>query len=175
LNQEVNDDVTTQQWCKRNNCDFATAQNCIEVPHRRRRLFTHLQMEDLSSLSSPELIRLWTIRRTLMKMLEDRGYVVPTAEKNLTAERWKERVYDPATVTVNREKILPSSTCLKEDPSSFCFVIIPNEVKVGTASIQRIVQVLSNHAQSDSGAVSTVKGILVIQDRLTSYANKVRH
>lgn len=49
-------------------------------------------------ISENELSRLYKIRKTLLKMISDRGYLVSSIEKELTYDKWKE-TFD------NRKKI----------------------------------------------------------------------
>ena len=41
-------------------------------------------------ISENELSRLYKIRKTLLKMISDRGYLVSSIEKELTYDKWKE-------------------------------------------------------------------------------------
>ena len=41
-------------------------------------------------ISESELSRLYKIRKTLLKMISDRGYLVSSIEKELTYDKWKE-------------------------------------------------------------------------------------
>ena len=80
----------------------------------------------------PESMRLFRVRKTVVKMLKKRGYIVTDEELNMTAEMFaepqRELVRDDglperSTHTLSVEK--------QDDPDDTLFVFFPSDEKVG--------------------------------------------
>uniref|UniRef100_A0A0X3NQH0 DNA-directed RNA polymerases I, II, and III subunit RPABC1 n=1 Tax=Schistocephalus solidus TaxID=70667 RepID=A0A0X3NQH0_SCHSO len=99
-----------------------------------------------------ETYKLWRIKKTILKMCRDRGYLVMQKELDQTLDEFKESVGDPPSrkdllMVVNHE----------EDPADMLYVFFPEEEKVNMKTIRAYV----DQMQQDH----TYKAILVLQDR----------
>lgn len=103
--------------------------------------------------------RLFRVRRTCVEMLEDRGYVVPDEDRNMTVEQFKERFGEEP-----RRDDLLLLVQMKDDPTVQTFVFFPDEVKVGVKTIKS----LAERMRSDS----VQKAILVVQGNMTPFAKQ---
>ena len=128
--------------------------------------------------SSTEIViqRLWAVRRTLLKMLQDRGYLVSSDEKELTYDEFKAKVERAEGEKLKRDQVLGLTYVMKEDPTKLIMVLFPDDAKVGTIQIQKYIELLNdrNKDAEKTGGAKITRAIMVIQDKLTSYANKVK-
>ncbi|VDK21407.1 unnamed protein product [Taenia asiatica] len=98
-----------------------------------------------------ETYKLWRIKKTILKMCHDRGYLVMQKELDQTLDEFKEAVGDPPSrkdllMVVNHE----------EDPADMLYVFFPEEDKVNMKTIRAYV----DQMQQDH----TYKAILVLRD-----------
>ncbi|VDQ11741.1 unnamed protein product [Trichobilharzia regenti] len=82
-------------------------------------------------LDDSETYKLWRIRKTILKMCKDRGYLVMPKELEQTLEDFKATVGDPPTrkdllMVVNHE----------EDPADMLYVFFPEEEKVNMKTVR---------------------------------------
>ncbi|KAG2374422.1 hypothetical protein C9374_010706 [Naegleria lovaniensis] len=98
--------------------------------------------------ANTESYRLWRIRRTVLQMLEDRGYMVMPDEKNADISEFESKFCNaPVNVgqsgqargysSVSREK-LTIVTSMTDDPSEMIFVFFPPEKAIGMKQIKDI-------------------------------------
>ncbi|CUT99335.1 dna directed rna polymerases i ii and iii [Echinococcus multilocularis] len=98
-----------------------------------------------------ETYKLWRIKKTILQMCHDRGYLVMQKELDQTLDEFKEAVGDPPSrkdllMVVNHE----------EDPADMLYVFFPEEDKVNMKTIRAYI----DQMQQDH----TYKAILVLQD-----------
>eukprot|EP01101_Sappina_pedata_P003505 TRINITY_DN1399_c0_g1_i1.p1 TRINITY_DN1399_c0_g1~~TRINITY_DN1399_c0_g1_i1.p1 ORF type:complete len:211 (+),score=96.57 TRINITY_DN1399_c0_g1_i1:211-843(+) len=109
--------------------------------------------------------RLYRIYKTLIELLEDRGYLVAQQQKDLSEDEFIERyklTNSGGTVARNGLFLLHRK---KDDPSQQIFVFFPEEEKkVGIGPINRY---LNQMAEEGVG-----KAILVLREGLTSFAKQ---
>ncbi|KAK4268611.1 hypothetical protein QN277_025235 [Acacia crassicarpa] len=112
-------------------------------------------------VSEEEFSRLFRVRRTVMQMLKDRGYLVTDSEINMSKNDFKLKY--PENLT--REDLFISRT-KKNDPSDQIYVFFlekrPENTMVGTDAIRTCI------LRMESEGVYTA--ILVVQPKLTHYA-----
>ncbi|KAG9454888.1 hypothetical protein H6P81_007792 [Aristolochia fimbriata] len=103
--------------------------------------------------------RLFRIRRTLMQMLSDRGYLVGDFEINRT----KAQFLDHFGKHVNREDLVINKT-KRSDSSDQIYVFWPEEPRVGVNAIRTYIARMKNEC--------VFRAILVVQQNLTAIARK---
>ena len=113
----------------------------------------------------PESMRLFRVRKTVVKMLKKRGYIVTDEELNMTAEMFaepqRELVRDDglperSTHTLSVEK--------QDDPDDTLFVFFPSDEKVGVKPIRTYCERMKEE--------SVKRAILVTRDNLTPFAKQ---
>ncbi|KAJ4762360.1 hypothetical protein LUZ62_027411 [Rhynchospora pubera] len=107
--------------------------------------------------SDEDTSRLFRIRRTVMQMLRDRGYLVVDHEVSMTKDEFLHKFGD----TVRREDLTINKT-LKNDSSHQIYVFFPDDAKVGVKQIKQYVEKMKSEDVS--------RGILVVKTDLTPFA-----
>ncbi|KAL7128408.1 hypothetical protein ABFS83_14G315100 [Erythranthe nasuta] len=108
-------------------------------------------------LSEEEISRLYRVRKTVMQMLSDRGYLVDDSEIEMTRSQFVQKYGEGMT----REGLVilkPSRT----NPSDQIFVFFPDDPKVGVKPIT-----ISTKRMKEEGVH---RAILVVQQGLTPFA-----
>jgi len=106
---------------------------------------------------SAEASHLFRIRRTLLKMLKKRNYIVDEAQLEMTAESFQ----DQFTEQPKRSDL----TILAEhetDPTDQVFIFLPDDEKVGVKTIQGYCQMMQE--------ASVTHAILVVKVGITPFA-----
>ncbi|KAK4778000.1 hypothetical protein SAY87_018187 [Trapa incisa] len=109
------------------------------------------------TLSEDEISRLYRIRKTLMTMLRDRGYLVGDFEINMTRYQFVEKFGD----NMKRDDLVINKT-KRDDSSDQIYVFLPEEPKVGVKTIKTY----TNHMKNEN----VWRAILVVQQNLTPFA-----
>ncbi|TPP64742.1 Dna directed rna polymerases i ii and iii [Fasciola gigantica] len=109
-------------------------------------------------IDDSDTYKLWRVRKTILKMCKDRGYLVMPKELEQTLDEFKLAVGDPP----NRKDLLMVVNH-EEDPTDMLYVFFPEEEKVNTKTIRAYL----NQMQQDS----TYRAILVLKEKgLTPFA-----
>ncbi|KAI3919243.1 hypothetical protein MKW92_051841 [Papaver armeniacum] len=117
-------------------------------------------MASETRMSDEEITRLFRIRRTVMQMLHDRGYLVGDFEINETRAGFLARFGD----TFKREN-LDIKKSMRNDSDDHIYVFFPDEPKVGV----RTMKIYTERMKNDE----VYKAILISQQNLTPVAKKV--
>ncbi|KAG2766436.1 hypothetical protein JG687_00005361 [Phytophthora cactorum] len=108
---------------------------------------------------TPEASRLYRVRKTTVKMLHNRGYIVSENELVMTPEAFQTQFGDNPTremMTILVEKI--------DDPSDNLFVFFPEDTKVGVKPIRNYCNRMKDE--------NVTKAILVVQEGITPFARQ---
>ena len=113
----------------------------------------------------PESMRLFRVRKTVVKMLKKRGYIVTDEELNMTAEMFAE----PQRELVREDGLPERSTHTlsvekQDDPDDTLFVFFPSDEKVGVKPIRTYCERMKEE--------SVKRAILVTRDNLTPFAKQ---
>lgn len=83
-----------------------------------------------------EIYKLWRIRKTILELCHDRGYVVTQEELEQTLDQFKETYGDkPSQGQPNRSQLIVL-VAHNNDPTDQMFVFFPDEPKVGIKTVQ---------------------------------------
>lgn len=107
-------------------------------------------------------MRLFRIRKNVMEMLKDRGYLVLDAELSMDYKQFKDKFGD----SIRRDD-LTVNKAMKHNPSDQIFVIFPNDEKVGAKHIKEYLERMRQER--------VFRAILVVQQKLTPFANRAIH
>jgi len=108
-----------------------------------------------------DVSRLYQIRRTVLQMLQDRGYIVGQADMDMDKEAYRAKYMPAGDATTTREAL----TLLlqkKDDPTDQIFVFWPDDAKVGVKPIKKYCDRMKEEA--------VYRAIMVVQHTLTPFA-----
>ncbi|EGG13802.1 RapGAP/RanGAP domain-containing protein [Cavenderia fasciculata] len=105
--------------------------------------------------------RLYHIRKTILQMLSDRGYMITNSELELTKEDFKKDF----TAHNNSREHLNSSYNKKDDAADRIFTFFPADVKVGVTPIRKFVDQMK-------GPHGGNRAIIIVQSNLTAFAKQ---
>jgi len=110
-----------------------------------------------------EVGRVYLVRRTVLQMLQDRGYIVPQSDLDLDRDSFKSKHTQVSENGLNRESL----TLLmqkKDDPTDQIFVFWPEDLKVGVRPVKKYCDRMKEQA--------VFRAIVIIQQTLTAFAKQ---
>jgi len=87
-----------------------------------------------------ETYKLWRIRKTVMQLCHDRGYLVTQDELDQTLELFKEQFGDKPSEKRPSRGDLIVLVAHNDDPTDQLFVFFPDEPKIGIKTIKTYCQ-----------------------------------
>ena len=112
-----------------------------------------------------EVYKLWRIRKTILQLCHDRGYIITSEELEQTLEQFKETYGDkPSCGTPNRSQLIVL-VAHNDDPTDQMFVFFPDEPKVGIKTVNFYI----NQMEGDD----ITKAIIVFRQGLSPSAKTV--
>lgn len=103
--------------------------------------------------------KLFRIRKTVARMLHDRGYVVGTEDLEMTKDEFKTKYGDTPT----RDSMLMIAPKV-DDQEEQIYVFFPDEEKVGVKTIKNFAQRMKDD--------NVHRAIIVVQQNLTAFARQ---
>ncbi|GMS84893.1 hypothetical protein PENTCL1PPCAC_7068, partial [Pristionchus entomophagus] len=109
-----------------------------------------------------ECYRLWRVRKTVMQMCHDRGYLVTQDELDQTLPQFKE-TFAQSGGRPNRAE-LTVLVAHNDDPTDQMFVFFPDDAKIGIKTIKAICQQMQEQ--------NITRAIIVVQTGMTPSAKQ---
>lgn len=109
-----------------------------------------------------EIYRLWRVRKTVMQLCHDRGYLVTQEELDQTLDQFKE-LYGESPGERKRSNLIVL-VAHTDDPTDQMFVFFPDEPKVGIKTIKSYCQRMQEENIS--------RAIIVVQQGMTPSAKQ---
>ncbi|CAD6191779.1 unnamed protein product [Caenorhabditis auriculariae] len=111
-----------------------------------------------------ETYRLWRIRKTVLQMVHDRGYLVAQEELDQPLETFKEVYGDRPSERKPGRGDLTILVAHNDDPTDQMFVFFPEDTKIGIKTIKAICQQMQEQTIS--------RAIIVVQTGMTPSAKQ---
>ncbi|XP_077981098.1 DNA-directed RNA polymerases I, II, and III subunit RPABC1 [Glandiceps talaboti] len=111
-----------------------------------------------------ETYKLWRIRKTVMQLCHDRGYLVTQEELDQTVEQFKSQFGDKPSEGRPRRNDLTVLVAHNDDPTDQMFVFFPEEPKIGIKTIKTYCQKLQEE--------NITRAIIVVQTGMTPSAKQ---
>ncbi|XP_072026027.1 DNA-directed RNA polymerases I, II, and III subunit RPABC1 [Amphiura filiformis] len=111
-----------------------------------------------------EVYKLWRIRKTVMQLCHDRGYLVTQDELDQTLEQFKEQFGDKPSEGRPGRKDLTVLVAHNDDRTDQMFVFFPEEPKVGIKTIKAYCQRMQEENIS--------RAIIIVQVGMTPSAKQ---
>uniref|UniRef100_A0A087WVZ9 DNA-directed RNA polymerases I, II, and III subunit RPABC1 n=1 Tax=Homo sapiens TaxID=9606 RepID=A0A087WVZ9_HUMAN len=112
-----------------------------------------------------ETYRLWKIRKTIMQLCHDRGYLVTQDELDQTLEEFKAQSGDKPSEGRPRRTDLTVLVAHNDDPTDQMFVFFPEEPKVGIKTIKVYCQRMQEE--------NITRALIVVQQGMTPSAKQL--
>uniref|UniRef100_A0A671PDR2 DNA-directed RNA polymerases I, II, and III subunit RPABC1 n=1 Tax=Sinocyclocheilus anshuiensis TaxID=1608454 RepID=A0A671PDR2_9TELE len=111
-----------------------------------------------------ETYRLWKIRKTIMQLCHDRGYLVTQDELDQTLDEFRSQFGDKPSEGRPRRTDLTVLVAHNDDPTDQMFVFFPEEPKVGIKTIKMYCQRMQEE--------NITRAIIVVQMGMTPSAKQ---
>ncbi|TRZ02821.1 hypothetical protein DNTS_026430 [Danionella cerebrum] len=112
-----------------------------------------------------ETYRLWKIRKTIMQLCHDRGYLVTQDELDQTLDEFRSQFGDKPSEGRPRRNDLTVLVAHNDDPTDQMFVFFPEEPKVGIKTIKMYCQRMQEE--------NITRAIIVVQMGMTPSAKQL--
>jgi DNA-directed RNA polymerase I, II, and III subunit RPABC1 len=112
-----------------------------------------------------ETYKLWQIRKTILKLCDDRGYIVTSDELEQTLEQFKQTYGDKPSQGEPARSKLVVLVSHNDDPTDQMYVFFPDEKKIGQKTIEGYVKKIEEE--------EITKAIIVASEGYTPSAVKV--
>ena len=114
-----------------------------------------------------EIYKLWRIRKTILQLCHDRGYIVTSDELEQTLDQFKQTYGDkPSQGEPSRSKLIVLVSH-NDDPTDQLYVFFPDEAKVGQKTIEAYLKKIEEE--------EITRAIIVVSQGLSPKAKSVRH
>ncbi|KAL5717076.1 DNA-directed RNA polymerases II and IV subunit 5A [Ranunculus cassubicifolius] len=107
-----------------------------------------------------EVTRLFRIRRTVMEMLSDRGYIVSVDDIKMDRADFLNRYANNMNIIKREDLVINRSK--RDDTSEQIYIFFPEEAKVGVKTMKTYTNRMKNE--------NVFRAILVVQQNLTPFA-----
>ncbi|XP_029650498.1 DNA-directed RNA polymerases I, II, and III subunit RPABC1 [Octopus sinensis] len=111
-----------------------------------------------------ETYKLWRIRRTIMQICHDRGYLVTQDELDQTLEEFKDQFGDKPSERRPARSDLIVLVAHNDDPTDQMFVFFPEDPKVGIKTIKTYCQRMQEE--------NITRAVIVVQAGMTPSAKQ---
>jgi len=111
-----------------------------------------------------EVYKLWRIRKTIMQLCHDRGYLVTQDELDQTLDQFKEQFGDRPSERKPARSDLIVLVAHNDDPTNQMFVFFPDEPKIGIKTVKNYCQRMQEENIS--------RAIIVVQMGMTPSAKQ---
>ncbi|CAG0903398.1 unnamed protein product, partial [Darwinula stevensoni] len=112
-----------------------------------------------------ETYKLWRIRKTVMQLCHDRGYLVTQEELDQTQDEFKDQFGDKPSERRPARSDLILLVAHNDDPTDQMFVFFPDEPKIGIKNIKTYCQRMQEE--------NITRAIIVVQQGMTPSAKQV--
>jgi len=111
-----------------------------------------------------ETYKLWKIRKTVMQICHDRGYLVTQDELDQTIEQFKEQFGDKPSERRPGRSDLVVLVAHNDDPTDQMFVFFPDDPKIGIKTIKTYCQRMQEE--------NITRAVIVVQTGMTPSAKQ---
>ena len=112
-----------------------------------------------------EIERLWKIRKTILQLCHDRGYLVTSEELEQTLEQFKQTYGDkPSQGEPSRSKLLVLVSH-NDDATNQMYAFFPDDPKIGQKTVEAYVKKMEEE--------EITRAVIVVRDGLTPSAKKL--
>ncbi len=112
-----------------------------------------------------EIYKLWRIRKTVLQLCHDRGYVVTSDELEQTLDQFKQTYGDrPSQGEPSRAKLIVLVSHI-DDPTDQLYVFFPDEPKVGQKTIEAYLKKIEEE--------EITRAIIVVSQGMSPKARQV--
>uniref|UniRef100_A0A914I5T1 DNA-directed RNA polymerases I, II, and III subunit RPABC1 n=1 Tax=Globodera rostochiensis TaxID=31243 RepID=A0A914I5T1_GLORO len=111
-----------------------------------------------------ETFKLWRVRKTVMQMCHDRGYLVTQDELDQTLDQFKDQFGDRPSERRPGRGELTILVAHNDDPTDQMYVFFPDDPKIGIKTIKQICQQMQEQ--------NITRAIIVVQNGMTPSAKQ---
>ena len=112
-----------------------------------------------------EIYKLWRIRKTVLQLCHDRGYIVTSDELEQTLDQFKQTYGDkPSQGEPSRAKLIVLVSH-NDDPTDELYVFFPDEPKVGQKTIEAYLKKIEEE--------EITRAIIVVSQGMSPKARQV--